>query len=144
MAESIVKPFGKKAHKFIMRHPSQDKRYTVLEGAVRSSKTFAVDAKLLVQYSQYEVEGKRIICGSTKQTVHRNILLDVEQIVGRSQFSYNLATGECWILGKQYWVVGAKDEASYKQILGSTIGLAIVDEAVEAPKSFHRRIGLLA
>jgi PBSX family phage terminase large subunit len=140
MANTLVKPFGSKAWNFIMRPPSQDKRYTCLEGAVRSSKTMAVDAKIIAQYSQYQVEGKRIICGSTKQTVHRNILLDIEQIVGRSQYSYNMASGECWILGKQYWIIGAKDEASYKQILGSTIGLAIVDEAVEAPKSFFSQL----
>jgi PBSX family phage terminase large subunit len=41
-----------------------------------------------------------------------------------------------WLFGKQWFCLGAKDEASYKQILGSTVGLAVSDEVVEYPKSF--------
>ncbi len=141
MTDSIVmRRFGRKAHDFIMRSPIQDARYTILEGSVRSSKTFTVDAKTLVQYSRYEVPGKRFIAGVSKDTVHRNMLIDLFAIAGRSNYSYNMASGELWLFGKQYFVIGARDEASYKKILGSTIGLLIGDEIVEFPKSFLAQV----
>jgi hypothetical protein len=96
---AIFKPFGRKAHEFIKRHPSQDKKYTLLEGSVRSSKTWAVDAKLLLQLCNYKVSGKRVICGATKQTVYKNILLDVFQVVGKKNYSYNRASGELFLFG---------------------------------------------
>ncbi len=140
MSEALVRPFGKKSRAFILRDPAQDRRYTVLEGAVRSAKTFTMDAKTIVQYSRYEVPGKRFIGGISKDTVHRNMLVDIASIVGQGNFSYNMSSGECWIFDKQYFVVGARDEASYKKILGSTVGLFLGDEIVEFPKSFLAQI----
>jgi hypothetical protein len=140
MADAVMKQFGRKAHNFIMRHPSQDKRYTFLIGAVRSSKTFALDAKTIVQLSRYEVAGKRLMTGATKQTLYRNVLLDLFNIVGTSNYSYNSSSGELWLFGKQWFCLGAKDEASYKQILGSTVGIAVADEIVEYPKSFMAQL----
>jgi PBSX family phage terminase large subunit len=136
----IMRPFGRKAWRFIKRSPAQDRKYTIAEGSVRSSKTFMSDAKLIIQYSQYDVPGKRFLAGISKETVHRNMLIDLFSIVGRDAYSYNMATGELWLFGKQYFVVGARDEASYKKILGSTIGLFIGDEIVEFPKSFLAQV----
>lgn len=136
----IFKPFGKKAHDFVKRHPSQDKKYTLLEGSVRSSKTFAVDAKLILQLCNYKVNGKRVICGATKQTVYKNMLLDIFQVVGKKNYSYNRASGELWLFGVQWFIIGARDEASYKNILGMTIGVAICDEWTEFPRSFTMQL----
>lgn len=136
----IIKQFGRKAHTFIARHPSLDRKYTIAEGSVRSSKTFMSDVKLISQYSQYDVPGKRFIAGVSKDSVHRNMLIDLFAIVGRENYAYNMASGELWLFGKQYFVVGARDEAAYKKILGSTIGLFIGDEIVEFPKSFLAQV----
>jgi PBSX family phage terminase large subunit len=135
---AIMRRFGEKAHNFVVRHPSQDKRHTLLEGSVRSSKTFAVDAKTITQLCPYELpaNAKRFMTGTTKQTLYRNVLLDLFSIVGKENYSYNHSSGELWLFGKQWFVVGAKDEASYKQILGSTVGLWVGDEVVEYPMSF--------
>lgn len=78
--------------------------------------------------------------GATKQTLYRNVLLDLFEIVGRKNYSYNQTTGELWLFGKQWFCLGAKDEASYKQILGSTVGVAVCDEIVEYPKSFMAQL----
>jgi hypothetical protein len=136
----VMQPFGRKAYDFIMRPPAQDRKYVILEGSVRSSKTFAVIAKTIVQYSQYEVPGVRFIAGLSKEIVHRNVLLPMRSVVGESNFSYNMASGELWIFDKVYSVVGARDEASYKKILGATIGLFIGDEIVEFPESFLAQV----
>jgi PBSX family phage terminase large subunit len=139
---AIFKRFGAKATRFITRHPSKDRKYTLLEGSVRSSKTFAVDAKLITWLCSYQVEGKRVICGATKQTVYKNILLDLFAVVGKRDYVYNHTTGELWLYGTQWFVIGAKDEASYKQILGMTVGLAICDEWSEFPRSFTMQLFL--
>ncbi len=137
---ALVKPFGRKSRDFILRHPSQDRKYTILVGSVRSAKTFTIDAKTIVQYSRYDVPGKRFIAGVSKDTVHRNMLIDLAAIAGPGNYTYNMATGELWLFGRQYFVVGARDEASYKKILGSTIGLFIGDEIVEFPESFLAQV----
>ena len=136
--EAIIKPFGRKAHEFVMREPQYDKKHTLLIGSVRSSKTFAVDAKTIVQLSRYELpaNAKRIMSGTTKQTFYRNVLIDLSSIVGKDNFHYNSASGELQLFDKQWFVIGAKDEASYKQVLGATVGLWVGDEVVEYPESF--------
>jgi PBSX family phage terminase large subunit len=139
-AETIMKPFGRKAREFILRPPEKDTRYTVLEGAVRSSKTFSVTAKMIVHLVRYQVGGKRIICGTSKATVHRNILMDLEAIVGRENYAYNMSAGQLTLFDTTWFVLASRDEASYKNLLGSTVGIAIMDEAVEAPQSFFSQL----
>lgn len=136
----VFQTFGAKAHAFVKRHPSQDKKYTLLEGSVRSGKTFAIDAKVIAHLCLYKVSGKRVICGATKQSVYKNILLDIFSVVGKNNYAYNRATGELELFGTQWFVIGAKDEASYKQILGMTIGIAICDEWTEFPASFTKQL----
>jgi PBSX family phage terminase large subunit len=136
MEAPLMKQFGPKAHQFIMRPPEQDSRYNLLVGTVRSSKTFALDAKTIVHLNRYKVAGKRFMVGTTKQTLYRNVLLDLFNIVGKNDYSYDRVSGELWLYGQQWFCMGAKDEASYKQILGATVGLSVCDEVVEYPKSF--------
>lgn len=142
--DAIVKPFGAKAHAFIMREPAQDKRYTFLIGSVRSSKTFTLTAKQVVQLCRYKIppNAKRLMTGATKQTLYRNVLIDLFNIVGQANYSYNGQTGELWLFGTQWFCLGAKDEASYRQILGMTIGITIGDEVVEYPQSFLAQLFL--
>lgn len=131
-----MRRFGRKSHEFIMRPVEKDARYNILEGSVRSAKTFTLDAKIISKLAWYEVPGKRFLTGATKQTLYRNVLIDLFSIVGPDNYHYNMASGELWLFGKQWFCLGAKDEASYKQILGSTVGLCVSDEVVEYPKSF--------
>jgi PBSX family phage terminase large subunit len=135
----MMKQFGRKSHDFIMRPPEHDMKHTLLVGSVRSSKTFTAHiAKNIVQLSQYEIplNAKRIMSGSTKQTFYRNVLLDLQGIVGKENMHYNSANGELMLYDKLWFVIGAKDEASYKQVLGATVGLWLGDEVVEYPESF--------
>lgn len=142
--ELIIKPFGKKAHAFIMRDPREDKRYTFLIGSVRSSKTFTLTAKQIVHLNRYKLppNAKRLMLGATKQTIYRNVLLDLFNVVGEANYSYNSSTGELWLFGVQWFVLGGRDEASYKNILGMTVGMVIADEVVEFPKSFLAQLFL--
>lgn len=139
MAEVMMKKFGKKSWDFIMRDPKYDMKHTLLVGSVRSSKTFTAHlAKNIVKLTQYELplNAKRIMSGATKQTFYRNVLIDLENIVGKENMHYNSSNGQLMLYDKLWFVIGAKDEASYKQVLGSTVGLWLGDEVVEYPESF--------
>jgi hypothetical protein len=139
-----MKRFGRKAHNFIMREPQYDKRYTVMVGSVRSSKTFTLDAKTIIQLNTYQIppNAKRLMTGATKQTLYRNVLLDLFSIAGPGNYTYNSSSGELWLFGQQWFCMGAKDEGSYRNILGSTVGIAVGDEIVEYPKSFLAQLFL--
>jgi phage terminase large subunit len=70
------------------------------------------------------------------------MLLDIFSVVGKKNYSYNRASGELWLFGVQWFIIGARDEASYKNILGMTIGIAICDEWTEFPRSFTMQLFL--
>jgi hypothetical protein len=55
-------PFSAKSRAFIKRHPSNDKRYNILCGSVRSGKTWTMLAKLLLLRRQ-DISGLRVIVG---------------------------------------------------------------------------------
>lgn len=66
-------PFSLKARAFIKRRPEDDRTISILQGATRSGKTFACIPKILA-LCRYKVDGHRVICGVTKQTVYKNFL----------------------------------------------------------------------
>src|ERR1035438_2803032 len=83
-----IMPYGAKARVFIRRHPSDDRRITILVGAVRSGKTWSMLAKFFA-LSAYKVEGHRVITGVSKQTIYQNVLSDLFDVLGPQNYSYN-------------------------------------------------------
>lgn len=130
-----LRPFGPKAHEFVFRPPAQDKRITILEGSVRSSKTWQEIVKCVI-LCKYEVEGERLIIGLSKASIKSNILNDLFDIVGNRNYDYNQQSGELRLFNTWWRVVGAKDEGSEKYIRGATVGIALIDELTKIPRSF--------
>jgi PBSX family phage terminase large subunit len=131
--------FGEKAERFAFRHPALDRRINILEGAVRSSKTWAMLPKLL-WLSRYPVAGHRIILGVTKNTVYNNVLDDLFSIVGPGAYRYSRSTGVLSLFGTKWQIIGARDEGSEKYIRGLTIGVAYCDELSLIPRSSYQMI----
>jgi PBSX family phage terminase large subunit len=134
-----LKPFGKTAYDFIMTPVAEDRFFTLLEGSIRSSKTWAMMVKLLA-LSRYEVEGHRVITGRSKNAIRQNVLKDLFDMVGRGNYRYNNQTGLLYIFGVEWTVIGAKDEGSEALIRGMTIGICYSDETVLMPKSFFLQL----
>jgi len=130
----MLSPFCSKARRFVARDPADDAFINILEGSIRSGKTWAMIPKLLVLCS-YKVQGKRVILGVSKQTVYNNVLSDLFDFVGTENYDYNRQTGDLSIFGVRWIVIGAKDEGSEKYIRGLTVGIAYVDEATLIPRS---------
>ena len=63
--------FGPKAERFAMRPPEADWPINILEGAVRSGKTWCLHPKALY-CSRYQVGGHKILTGVTKQSIYNN------------------------------------------------------------------------
>lgn len=130
-----IRPFGTKAWAFATRPPQYDARINVLEGAVRSSKTWANIPKIL-QLCRYPVAGIKLITGVSKATIYNNILNDLFDIVGPSNYTYNRQSGELSLMGTKWVTMGAKDEGSERYVRGMTVGVAVGDELTLQPKSF--------
>lgn len=128
-------PFGQRVHNFAFRAPEQDAKMNVLSGSVRSAKTWSTLVKAVLLCS-YEVAGRRVLTGVSKQTVYQNVLMDLFEIVGSKNYKYNRSTGELKLFGTDWLVIGAHDEGSERIIRGMTVGIVICDELVKMPHTF--------
>jgi PBSX family phage terminase large subunit len=131
--------FGARAERFALRPPEEDWPINILEGAVRSGKTWCLHPKALY-CCDYDVGGCKIITGVSKQSVHNNILRDLFKIVGSSNYSYNRASGQLKLCNSDWLVIGAKDEGSERYIRGVTVGVALCDEISLMPQSFFQML----
>lgn len=134
----MINPFGEKAFNFIANPIELDSRINILEGAVRSSKTFAMIPKLLQLVKHFD--GLGLITGVSKDTIYDNVLRDVFDIVGTDNYNYNIQSGELTLFGKTIKVIGAKDEGSEKYIRGKTLSWAYCDELSLMPEKFFKQL----
>lgn len=135
LSEMDLKPFSPKGELFAYSRIGDDPRITILEGAVRSSKTWSMIPKVL-RLCCYDVGGLRLFTGVSKQTIRDNILNDLFNIIGPQNYSENRQTGEIEIIGAKWLAMGARDEGSEKYLRGKTIGIAYCDELTLLSKSF--------
>jgi PBSX family phage terminase large subunit len=131
--------FGLRAERFAMRPPERDCPINILEGAVRSGKTWCLHPKAMY-CCDYEVGGRKVITGVSKQSVYNNVLTDLFDIVGPRNYSYNRNTGQLRLCGSEWLVIGAKDEGSERYIRGLTVGVALCDEVSLMPQSFFQML----
>jgi len=131
--------FGPKALQFAMRPPELDRTINILEGAVRSGKTWCLHPKTLY-CCQYPVAGRKIITGVSKQSVYNNVLSDLFKILGPRNYNYSRDNGQLKLGNSDWLVIGAKDEGSEKYIRGMTVGVAICDEISLMPQSFFQML----
>jgi PBSX family phage terminase large subunit len=131
--------FGPRAERFAMRPPEDDWPINILEGAVRSGKTWCLHPKALYCCC-YNVGGRKLITGVSKQSIHNNVLHDLFEIVGSRNYNYNRSTGQLRLFDCEWLIAGAKDEASERYIRGLTVGVALCDEVSLMPQSFFQML----
>src|SRR6185437_2991411 len=73
--------YGRRAELFAMRPPEKDPPINILEGAVRSGKTWCLHTKALYCCA-YQVGGRKLFTGVSKQSVYNNVLTDLFDLVG--------------------------------------------------------------
>lgn len=107
-------------------------------GAVRSTKTINSIVRLceLAQSDRVPKDVSGVLVGKTIGTLEKNVLLTIASFVGKNNFIYKRSKQECFIYGRRFDVVGAKDESSKDRIQGMTYGIGYCDELVLYPRSF--------
>lgn len=131
--------------KFAYRPPEHDFKINILDGSVRSGKTWGLHPKILYCASNtpgkgYHVGGRKILTGVSKQTVYNNVLLDLFNIIGPRNYSYNAQSGRLRLFDTEWIVMGSKDAGSEKYVRGMTVGIAICDELTKMPQDFYRML----
>lgn len=136
---SITLNYGPRLELFAYRPPELDCPINILEGSIRSGKTWAMIPKVM-QLCLYPVTGYRVMTGLTKDAIYRNVLNDLFGIIGPSNYHYNQQSGFLKLFNKDWVVIGAKDEGSEKFIRGMTVGAALCDELSQTPQSFFEML----
>jgi len=131
--------FGPRAERFAMRPPEKDRPINILEGAVRSGKTWCLHPKALY-CCDYPVGGRKVFTGVSKQSVFNNVLTDLFDLAGPKNYNYNRNTGQLKLYGTEWLVIGAKDEGSERYVRGLTVGVALCDELSLMPQSFFQML----
>ena len=112
------------------------KRLNVLQGSVRSGKTWIS----LIIWAFWVASRPRdylyMMCAKSLQTLKRNALLPLQELVGENNFTFSLSTKEGVLFGRKIMLEGANDARSESKIRGITLGGAYCDELTLFPEDF--------
>lgn len=111
-------------------------RLNLLEGSVRSGKTWIS----LILWQAWIAEQPKnrfyLMTGKTLQTLKRNCLLPLQELIGENNFDFSLSTKEGRLFGRTIMLEGANDAKSEQKIRGITLGGAYADELTLYPEDF--------
>lgn len=112
------------------------KRLNVLEGSVRSGKTWISLILWAVWVASRPKDYPNIMCAKSLQTLKRNCLMPLQGLVGEKNFTFSIDKKEGILFGRTILLEGANDKKSENKIRGSTLGGAYCDELTLFPKDF--------
>ncbi len=113
-------------------------RINILEGAVRSGKSFVCLLRW-IDFCINGAQGPLVICGRTDKTIKRNIIIPLQNLVGNS-LVYQEGKGEVSLYNRKIYVVGANDDRAETKIRGSEFAGALIDEATLMPENFFKML----
>lgn len=112
------------------------KRLNILQGSVRSGKTWISLIVWAFWVASRPKEYLYMMCAKSLQTLKRNCLFPLQELVGENNFSFSLSTKEGVLFGRKIMLEGANDARSEGKIRGITLGGAYCDELTLFPKDF--------
>lgn len=112
------------------------RRLNLLEGSVRSGKTWI--SLVLWGFWVATMPGDKLylMCGKSLTTLKRNCLVPLEELVGKSSFSFSTSAKEARLFGRRVLLEGANDARSESKIRGLTLQGAYCDELSLFPEDF--------
>lgn len=129
----LIEPFQGK--QLLAYAPPAPAEIIVFEGAVRSSKTI-VSLAYWCKFLREAAPGNLLMVGNTIDSLIRNVLEPLSDMLGSRRVRWSRSTGEAEILGRSVYIMGAHDEQARKRIQGLTLIGAYVDEVAGMPESF--------
>ena len=112
------------------------KRLNILEGSVRSGKTWISLILWAVWVASRPKEHLYMMCAKSLKTLKRNCLLPLQGLIGEKNFTFSEVKKEGVLFGRRIMLEGANDERSESKIRGITLGGAYCDELTLFPKDF--------
>ncbi|MFI2757823.1 PBSX family phage terminase large subunit [Streptomyces echinatus] len=123
---------------------SQNHRFSIWSGAVRSGKTIASLVAFLIAMAQAPSSGLVLIVGRSLQTIERNILDPLQDyaLFGAlaNQVQHTRGATTATILGRTVHLIGASDSRAEGRLRGLTACLALADEMTLLPEEFLNQL----
>lgn len=115
------------------------RRINLWDGSVRSGKTIASIIAWL-DFIRHAPPGDLMMVGKTERTLRRNVLLVIQDLIGKRNIRVNSGLGEATIFGRRIFLVGAVNEIALQKIQGVTLAGAYGDEVATWPESFFNML----
>ena len=112
------------------------KRINILEGSVRSGKTFSSLILWALWIATRPADGKYLMVGKTLTTLKRNCLEPLQAMLGTSNMYFSIPAKRTIIFGRTVDLEGASDARSEEKIRGVTLHGAYMDEITLSPEPF--------
>ena len=104
------------------------KRMNILEGSVRSGKTWISLVLWAFWVASMPEDGNYLMVAKTLTSLRRNCLDLLETLVGAKNFSYSLSKKEGALFGRRIYLEGVNDARAESKIRGMTLSGAYCDE----------------
>ena len=112
------------------------KRINILDGSVRSGKTWITLIGWALWIAQMPTDKKYLMVGKTLTTLKRNCLEPLIQLVGAENFKFSVSSKKAVLFGRNIDLEGANDAQSENKIRGLTLQGAYADEITLFPEDF--------
>ncbi len=112
------------------------KRINLLQGSVSAGKTWISLIAWALWVAMRPKDHLYMMCGKSLQTLKRNCLLPLQDLIGKKNFTFSVSTKEGKLFGRKIMLEGANDQRSESKIRGITLGGAYCDELTLFPKDF--------
>lgn len=107
--------------------------FNIWKGSVSSGKTVASAVFRWVDYCINGPAGPLLMVGKTEMTLKRNVINELIAAYGKAVYVKN---HNCYIFGRECYMVGASDERAEQKIRGLSLAGAYCDEISLYPESF--------
>lgn len=104
------------------------KRINILEGSVRSGKTYISLIAWMILVCLFPVESKFLMVGKTLTSLKRNCLTILEELCPKSEFKYSIPKKEAVLFSRKIFLEGVSDVRAEHKIRGMTLSGAYCDE----------------
>lgn len=113
-------------------------RINLLQGSVRSGKTWVSLVKWAMFVRQRPTTELFMMVGKTRETLHINCITLLAELAGENFVCTSQTAKTAWLYGHQIRLLGASDDSAVSRIKGSTLAGAYIDELTEIPESFYK------
>lgn len=135
----MAEPFGfteKQKELFADWKHGRLKRINILEGSVRSGKTYSSLILWALWLATRPAAGKYLMVGRTLTTLKRNCLEPLQMLLGKRAMQVSIPSKRAVIFGRNVDLEGAANALSENKIRGVTLSGAYVDELTLIPQDF--------